>query len=68
MFCPTNECHCCQKWRKWWIEQDKEFFLTRNFPPEWNWHCEDCWNKHHNGLRDNDWLDLESFKERHGKK
>ena len=20
------------------------------------WHCEECWNKYHNGLRDNDWI------------
>lgn len=20
------------------------------------WHCEDCWNKYHNGLRDKDWI------------
>ena len=20
------------------------------------WHCEDCWNKYHDGFRDKDWI------------
>lgn len=22
----------------------------------WVWHCEDCWNKHHNGLKHKDFI------------
>ena len=30
------------------------------------WHCEYCWNKFHNGLRDNDWEDEETFRKKRG--
>lgn len=25
------------------------------------WHCWDCWNKYHNGLKDQDWQDLGEY-------
>lgn len=37
-------------------------------PREDFWHCKDCWDKYHNGERDNDWLDLDEYRKRFGEK
>lgn len=42
-------CRCCQKTMR-----------TGNM-----WHCKECWHEHHNGLRDNDWEDEETFRKTH---
>ena len=44
------DCKCCRK-----------FGRTGDM-----WHCEYCWNKFHNGLRDNDWEDEETFRKKRG--
>lgn len=41
----TDDCPCCRKW-----------VATGEL-----WHCQDCWNRYHNGLRDNDWLSKEEW-------
>ena len=46
VFLFEQECRCCQKSAR-----------TRD-----RWHCKDCWNKYHNGLRDNDWESEEIFR------
>jgi len=43
------DCPCCRKFAK-----------TGDF-----WHCEYCWNKNHNGLRDKDFLTREEFDKTH---
>lgn len=48
-FLAQDECRCCQKFAK-----------TGDA-----WHCEECWNAHHNGLRDHDWLDKKEFEAKH---
>lgn len=40
-----TDCKCCQK-----------ALRTGSF-----WHCEFCWNKWHNGLRDRDWISREEW-------
>ena len=30
-------------------------------PRKDGWHCENCWDEHHNGLKDKDWIDLEEW-------
>ena len=47
-FIVKQECRCCQKRAR-----------TGDM-----WHCEDCWNKHHHGLRDKDWIPEKEFRER----
>lgn len=42
-----EECRCCQKMMK---SGDM-------------WHCETCWNNHHNGMKDNDFLPEKEFRE-----
>lgn len=49
VFLMTSECHCCQKAARTW-----------NL-----WHCEYCWDNHHNGLRDKDWQNKEEFERTH---
>ena len=49
VFLMTSECRCCQKTARTWDL----------------WHCEDCWDRHHNGLRDNDWQNKEEFEKTH---
>lgn len=44
----TNDCPCCRN-----AINSKEAYETH--------HCEDCWNKYHNGLRDKDWLNKEDY-------
>jgi hypothetical protein len=48
------------------------FLINNNCPccrtiPERNsgYHCEDCWDKYHNGERDKDWLDKEKYDKKH---
>ena len=31
------------------------------YPREDGWHCEHCWDEHHNGRKDNDWMDLDEW-------
>ena len=45
----TDDCPCCRKWLK-----------TGDL-----WHCRDCWNRYHNGLRDKDWLPRELWEKMH---
>jgi hypothetical protein len=64
------DCHCCQlankefddyienfKYlsKKEYMQKIEEFFKNRDIL--WGGHCEDCWNKYHNGLRDKDYDD-----------
>ena len=49
-FVIQQECKCCQ-----YFVNSGDLF-----------HCEDCWNKFHNGERDKDWLNEEEFKKKHG--
>lgn len=49
-FIIQRECHCCQK-----MINTGDFF-----------HCENCWNEHHNGLKHKDWEDEETFRKKHG--
>lgn len=50
VFLVTRDCYCCVK-------------MVSDFKIDDNWHCEWCWNKHHNGLRDKDWLDRKEFEQ-----
>jgi ribosomal protein L37AE/L43A len=52
VFLVKIECPCCQK-------------AAHARTVEGMWHCESCWNAHHNGKRDNDWLDKEQFMKQH---
>ena len=45
-----NECPCCTK-----ISRTQDF---RDL-----WHCEYCWNKYHNGIRDKDWQDEKTWQQ-----
>jgi len=45
------ECPCCQKFMK---AGD-------------HWHCKWCWDRYHNGRRDNDWLPREELEKRHAR-
>lgn len=44
-FMVETDCRCCQKFGK-----------TGDM-----WHCKSCWNKWHNGERDQDWLTREEW-------
>ena len=48
-FLMQQECNCCSKGVK-----------TGDMH-----HCKDCWNKHHNGERDNDWISKEEYEKTH---
>ena len=47
---------------KWLNEEDEIMFCVNPSckccmnPRDDFWHCEDCWNKFHNGLKDKDWM------------
>ena len=45
-----QECPCCSK-----------FGRTKDYADMW--HCEDCWNKYHNGLKDKDFQDNKTWLE-----
>lgn len=42
-------CPCCQK-------------MVKTGDP---WHCQDCWDRYHNGERDMDWLNREEYDRKH---
>lgn len=50
VFLAKRGCHCCQR-----------AFATGDM-----WHCKNDWNEHHNGLKDNDWLNKDEFIRQHG--
>ena len=48
-FAVTSSCRCC----------------TTAIQRKTIWHCENCWNKFHNGEKDKDWLNEDKYKKTH---
>lgn len=60
MFIVNQDCKCCQN-----------FIHDMTICKQENWkqllyHCEDCWNEHHNGLRDKDWENYDTYIKKRG--
>jgi len=68
VFVVQRNCPCCQKAAKLFQHLVEKYGID-NIPKEEliraQFHCEDCWNKYHNGLRNGDWEDDETYLRKH---